>query len=69
MALAMKVETLIRAEASRDTAAREVVKEMQGLGIVTAILPELKAIVHMEDTDKDPAVWVDTDVFVDKRTG
>jgi len=69
MGLAMKAEALIRAEAARDTAAREVVKEMQGLGIVTAILPELKAIVHMEDVDKDPAVWVDTDVFVDKRTG
>lgn len=63
MALAKTVEEFIRAEAARDTAARDVVKGMKHLGVTTAMIPSLRAIIHVEDVeDPDSSVWAETDV-------
>lgn len=65
MRLAEMVEAFIRAQAARDAAEREVVAEMQTLGIDQAMLPDLKAVIHLADADTDsPSAWFDTDVKV-----
>ena len=65
MGLAEKVEIFVQAQAARDAAEAEVVKEMQGLEIETAMIPKLEVVVHLADAGTDtPTAWLDTEVVV-----
>lgn len=63
--LAAKVEAFRGAQEARDGTEQAVVKEMQRLGIEVAMVPGLKAVVHLVDAESDhPTAWLDTEVVV-----
>jgi len=65
MGLAEKVERFISAQAARDDAERDVVKEMEAMGIERAMVPNLRAVVRLADAGTDDAsAWVETDVVL-----